>query len=136
MLYRALSLGSVDFSGHIWERQLSWSDPAGWQPVGQTRRRALAGNLHVIENGRAGRPIVLLAEHPHCWLRYATVAALDALASAPGSALALTLQPDDGGANIVTTVIFDRAQGPLKLAPRDACGDRYTGSIYLLEATT
>lgn len=135
MLYRAVSLGAVDFSGHVWERQLSWQDPAGWQPVGQTRRRALAGNLHIIENERAGRPIVLLAEHPYCWLRYATVAALDALASVTGATLTLTLRPDDGGADLVKTVVFDRAQGPLKLAPRDPYGDRYTGSIYLIEAT-
>lgn len=134
MLYRAVSLGTVDFSGHVWEHQLSWQDPAAWQPVGQTKRRALAGNLHVTENSRSGRPIVLIAEHPYCWLRYATVAALETLASTPGAALTLTLRPDDGGADLVKTVAFDRAQGPLKLAPRDAHGDRYTGSIYLIEA--
>lgn len=134
MLYRAVSLGSVDFSAHIWEHQIAWQSPSDWQPVGQTKRRALAGNLYLLENLRAGRPIVLTVEHPYCWLRQSTVTALASIASEPGAVLSLTLRPDDGGSDLVKSVAFDRSQGPIKLTPRDAYGDRYTGSIYLIEA--
>lgn len=131
MLYRVVSLGSVDFSSHVWERQAWWRNPYDWQPVGQTRRLALAGNPYIVENSRGARPIELAIEHPYAWLRQSTVIALDTLVASSGT-LALVLLPDGGG-SITKTVAFDRAKGPLKLAARDEYGDRYTGSIYLIE---
>ncbi len=101
-----ISLGSVLFS-HRGEDQIDWIDRHQWQPIGQSLRYGLAGNPVIMENPRSGRPIVLSAELPWCWLESTTVEA--------------------------TTVRFNRSQGPLNLTPIDPRRQYYTGTIALIE---
>lgn len=129
-MYRAVSLGSLLFDGDA--DPVEWVNEHDWQPVGQSRRRALAGNLHIVENPRGGRPITLYADPVYCWLSAAQVAALEAMASQVGASYTLILRPESGP-DLSKSVMFDRSQKPLDLVPEDAWGDDYSGSIYLVE---
>ena len=120
-----ISLGSVVFSDRC-EAQLDWLDQHLWQPVGQTIRYALAGNPVIQENPRSGKPIVLSAELPWCWLTASTVEALNTLAT---TSQTLTLVY---GA-ITTQVRFNRSQGPLNFTPVNPLRQYYTGTIHLIE---
>lgn len=130
-MYRTLSLGPIVFDPDP-ESPLEWTNEHDWTPVGQTVRYALAGNVHVAETARRGRPVDLVANPRHCWLRRDTALALAALAETPGQTFALTLRRDDGPI-IAKTVAFDRTRGPFEFAPVDPFGDYLSGSIYLLE---
>jgi len=120
-----ISLGSVLFS-HRGEDQIDWIDRHQWQPIGQSLRYGLAGNPVIMENPRSGRPIVLSAELPWCWLESTTVEALNVLA-ATSQNLFLVYE------SITTTVRFNRSQGPLNLTPIDPRRQYYTGTIALIE---
>jgi hypothetical protein len=120
-----ISIGSVVFSGRG-EDQIEWPNRYTWQPVGQSNRFALGGNIYSVENPRAGRPIILTAELPWCWILQSTIQALDVLASTPGN------HPFVYG-SYSSTVIFDRSQGPFQLTPINPLKTHFTGSIYLLE---
>lgn len=121
----AISIGTVTFNG-LGENQITWSNRYTWQPVGQSTRYAIAGNIHRIENQRAGRPIILTAELPWCWLTSTTVQALDLLASSSGSFIFVF-------GSYTSNVIFDRANGPFQFTPVDPIETYFTGTISLLE---
>ncbi|HRD65722.1 MAG TPA: hypothetical protein PKY50_06155 [Candidatus Competibacter sp.] len=130
-MYRALSLGSLTFDPNM-ESPLEWIDEFARPGVGQTRRFALAGNLHVAENPRRGRPLSLLADPKYCWIKRETGLLLMAMAETAGQPLSLVLQRDDDP-SIAKTVVFDRARGPFALEPVDPFGDYLSGTIYLIE---
>lgn len=129
-MYRAISLDALLFDQPA--NPFEWINEHGWQAVGQTRRRALAGNLYVLENARRGRPIELYADPKYCWLPAATVAALEAMAALSGANPVLTLQ-QESETPIVKSVVFDRSQGPLAFEPVDDFGDYFSGTLYLIE---
>lgn len=129
-MYRALSLDSLLFDGTA--EPFEWINRHAWQPVGQSRRHALAGNPYVLENRRGGRPIELFADPQYCWLPAATVAALEAMAAIPGANPALTLQQADE-TPLIKSVVFDRTAGPFAWAPVDPFGDYFSGTLYLIE---
>ena len=130
MRYFAISLDAILFDADA--DQLEWSNQAAWQAVGQSRRRALAGNLHILENPRGGRPITLTADPKYCFLSSALVAELEAAAALVGATHVLTLRPESG-LDLVKTVMFDRGQGPFDLTPIDPFGDFYSGALYFIE---
>ena len=71
---------------------LQWSDRDAWQPVAQTARPTLDGGLAVFHQPlSAGRPITLISSESSGWVDRATLDALQALASEPGSLHTLTL---------------------------------------------
>lgn len=129
-MYRALSLDAILFDGTA--NPFEWINEHAWQPVGQSRRYALAGNPHVLENRRSGRPIELFADPKHCWLPAATVAAMKSAGAIPGFNAYLTLQ-QEFETPIVKHVMFDRAKGPFSFEPVDPFGDHFSGTLYLIE---
>ena len=110
------------------EQQLQWSDEL-WTPVGQQRRYALSGAVHVTENQRLGRPLTLSAELPWSAVSGALVARLVEWASTPG--LRFNVIFDDAR---TFAVLFRRDGAALDLTPFDPRKEWYTGSINLVEA--
>lgn len=121
-----ISIGSVQFTDRI-ESQIDWVDRKAWQGVGQSIRRALAGNNVILENPRSGRPITLTAELPWCWLSAATVDALIVLANQANQSHAFVYN------DYSASVRFVRQSGPLALTPVNPLKTYYVGSIYLIE---
>lgn len=71
---------------------LTWHDRDAWQPVAQTARPTLDGGLAVFHQPlSAGRPITLISSDSSGWVDRATLDALQALASEPGSLHTLVL---------------------------------------------
>lgn len=125
------SLGSVTFSDVV-EKELYIEEEYTWLPVGQTVRRALQGNVVVLENDRAGKPLSLIAKEDGAWLTKATVRALAALASVPNTTYILYLKNDDGD-DEYRNVAFRRDSTPLDLTPLDTVQRYFVGRIQLIQ---
>jgi hypothetical protein len=122
-----ISLDTLQLTDRI-EGQIDWVDRYQWQAIGQQIRYALQGNVVVMENTRAGRPITLVAEAPWCWISATTLASLVNLVNEINHTFTFTWS--DGS---TYSVRFRREAGPLDMTPVNALKEYYTGKIYLIE---
>ena len=89
---------------------LHWQDRDDWQPVAQSVRQTLDGGLALFHRSlSAGRPITLVSTESSGWVTRATLDALQALASVPGSLHILTLDQQ-------AFTVFWRHEAPPALA--------------------
>lgn len=108
---------------------LTWTDRDDWQPVRQTVRQTLDGGLALYHApAPAGRPITLKSSEIQGWIDRATLDALQALASVPGSVHTLTI-----GAETFTVVWRHQDPPALSATPLVARATHAAGDFFQAE---
>lgn len=71
-----IQLGDVEFPNQIF-----WPNRFEWTGISEAAERTLSGGVVVYGNSISGRPIDLEGRENMCWITYASVKALQAMAS-------------------------------------------------------
>ena len=113
----------------IFTDELVWLDEFAWNPVQQSKKRAIGGTLIIQEKKYSdGRPITLVGDDK-VWESRAVIQALHTASMLENQTFTLTLF--DGSTK---TVMFDKENNPVDVAALFTGQDTQTTDQYVIKA--